>query len=119
MREEPRTPPHARAKIKAQIGYKKHRGAKSGPPATVAPNHVQQQFDVAEPDRIWVSDITYIRTYACHRAGPVFMPGHWMVDAITHGDGSCHEGAIDGLVAQAAYWRSNDPLGSRPSIYQW
>jgi putative transposase len=49
--------------IKALVGYKKHRGAKSGPPATVAPNHVQQQFDVDQPDQIWVTDITYIRTY--------------------------------------------------------
>jgi len=49
--------------IKAQVGYKKHRGVKSGPPSTVAPNHVQQQFDVAEPDQVWVTDITYIRTY--------------------------------------------------------
>ena len=49
--------------IKSQVGYKKHRGIKRGPPATVAPNHVQQQFDVAEPDEVWVTDITYIRTY--------------------------------------------------------
>lgn len=51
------------AKIKAQVGYKKHRGAKSGPSATVAANYLQRQFDPARPDQIWVSDITYIRTY--------------------------------------------------------
>ena len=49
--------------IQSQVGYKKHRGIKCGPPATVAPNHVQQQFDVAEPDEVWVTDITYIRTH--------------------------------------------------------
>jgi putative transposase len=27
------------------------------------PNHLQRQFDVEEPNRIWVTDITYIRTY--------------------------------------------------------
>ena len=32
-------------------------------PAIIAPNHVQQQFDVSEPIKIWVTDITYIRTH--------------------------------------------------------
>ena len=50
-------------KLKALVGYKKHRGIKSGPPAAVAPNHLQQQFDVDQPDRSWVTDISYIRTY--------------------------------------------------------
>jgi putative transposase len=50
-------------KIKAQVGYKKHRVHKSGPPATVAPNHLQRQFDLAKPDLVWVTDITYIRTH--------------------------------------------------------
>lgn len=30
-------------------------------PATVAPNLLQRQFAVAEPDRAWVTDITYLR----------------------------------------------------------
>ncbi len=29
----------------------------------MAPNHLQRQFDVQEPNRVWVTDITYIRTY--------------------------------------------------------
>lgn len=45
-------------KIKAQVGYKKHRGHKSGPPGTVAPNHLQRQFDLAKPDLVWVTDIS-------------------------------------------------------------
>jgi putative transposase len=49
--------------IKAQVGYKKHRGIKGGAPSVVAPNHLQQQFDVKRPDEAWVTDITYIRTY--------------------------------------------------------
>jgi len=32
-------------------------------PSLVAPNHLQRQFDVQEPNRVWVTDITYIRTY--------------------------------------------------------
>lgn len=36
---------------------------KGGEPAVVAPNHLQQKFDVESPDKVWVTDITYIRTY--------------------------------------------------------
>lgn len=34
----------------------------SGLPARLAPNQLQQQFLTDKPDRIWVSDTTYIRT---------------------------------------------------------
>ena len=49
--------------IKAQVGYRRHRGIKSGPPSVVAPDHLRQQFEVDRPDAAWVTDITYIRTY--------------------------------------------------------
>jgi putative transposase len=29
----------------------------------VAPDHLQREFDVQEPNRVRVTDITYIRTY--------------------------------------------------------
>ena len=29
----------------------------------MAPNHLQRQFDVIEPNQVWVTDITYLRTY--------------------------------------------------------
>lgn len=29
----------------------------------MAPNHLQRQFDVTEPNKVWVTDITYIRTH--------------------------------------------------------
>ena len=48
--------------IKSQTGYRR-RPMKYGTPALIAPNHVQQQFDVSAPNRIWVTDITYIRTH--------------------------------------------------------
>lgn len=35
---------------------------RSGRPATVAQNRLEQQFTVAAPDRAWVTDITYLRT---------------------------------------------------------
>ena len=50
------------AKLKADIGYKKHY-FKTSAPHIAADNHLQQQFVVCEPDTAWVGDITYIKTY--------------------------------------------------------
>jgi len=49
-------------KIKAISGYRR-RYQKAGKPSVVAPNHLQQRFDASEPDQVWVTDITYIRTH--------------------------------------------------------
>jgi len=49
--------------IKAQIGYKKKPGSYGGKPAVVATNQLKQSFDILEPDQVWVTDITYIKTY--------------------------------------------------------
>ena len=43
-------------------GYKK-RKFKYGKPSKVYPNLVKQDFNVTEPNKVWVIDITYIRTY--------------------------------------------------------
>jgi len=50
------------AGIQAQIGYKKKPGSYGGTPSVVVDNTLDRQFDVSEPDRVWVSDITYIKT---------------------------------------------------------
>jgi len=42
----------------------KFRNANSEPTSPVAANILERQFDVTEPDRVWVSDITYIWTAA-------------------------------------------------------
>ena len=34
-----------------------------GRPSIIAPNRLQQSFTVERPDRAWVTDITYIRTW--------------------------------------------------------
>ena len=49
--------------LRAQIGYRRRPGPRGGPAAVTAPNRLEQRFDVAEPNRAWVTDITYIRTY--------------------------------------------------------
>jgi len=50
------------AGIKAQIGYKRRPGSYGGKPSVVVDNTLDRQFDVAAPDSVWVTDITYIRT---------------------------------------------------------
>jgi len=48
--------------LRAVRGYKKPR-YRTGKPALVAPNRLEQNFSVAAPDRVWATDITYIRTF--------------------------------------------------------
>jgi len=50
------------AGLRAQVGYRRPRH-RSGPASVLAPNRLQQQFVVDQPDRVWVSDITHIRTH--------------------------------------------------------
>ena len=50
------------AGIRARIGYKRRPGSYGGKPSRVIDNTLVRQFDVAAPDKAWVTDITYIRT---------------------------------------------------------
>ena len=50
------------AGLRAQVGYRRPR-AKAGTVSVLAPNRLQQQFEVARPNEVWVSDITHIRTH--------------------------------------------------------
>jgi len=49
--------------LRSQTGYGRRPGMRGGKPAVVAPNHLQRQFTVAEPNQSWVTDITCIRTH--------------------------------------------------------
>ena len=51
------------AGIKAQIGYKRRPGSYGGKPSVIVDNTLDRQFDVEAPDRVWVTDITYIKTH--------------------------------------------------------
>ena len=51
------------AGILAEVGYKRRPGRYGGKPAVVASNTLDRQFEVAAPDRVWVTDITYIKTH--------------------------------------------------------
>jgi putative transposase len=50
------------AQIKSVRGYKRPR-YKVGRPSQVSPNQLQRQFQQDVADQVWVTDITYIRTY--------------------------------------------------------
>ena len=49
-------------RIKAVRGYKAHRPL-HGRPSLLAPNTLNREFTVDAPDKAWVTDITYIRTW--------------------------------------------------------
>ena len=49
-------------KLKAQIGYKR-RYIKGSKPSNVADNILERNFNPSQPNQVWVSDITYVRTY--------------------------------------------------------
>ena len=49
-------------------GLRAHGGVRirrvvAGKPAVLIPNLLQRQFTVSQPDKAWVTDITYIRTW--------------------------------------------------------
>lgn len=48
--------------IRAQPGYRTRR-SDVGRPARLVPDLVKRNFEVSKPNRVWVSDITYIRTW--------------------------------------------------------
>lgn len=48
--------------IRALVGYKKPRYS-YGKPSCVAPNLLEQNFAADEADKVWVTDITHIRTH--------------------------------------------------------
>ena len=50
------------AGIKAQIGYKRRAVSYGGKPSIAVDNTLARQFEVSTPDRVWVTDITYIKT---------------------------------------------------------
>lgn len=50
-------------KLRGVLGYRVPRAVGGGPPALLAPNRLERQFTVEAPDKAWVTDITYVRTW--------------------------------------------------------
>ncbi|SCC94116.1 hypothetical protein THIX_60174 [Thiomonas sp. X19] len=76
--------------LRSQSGYGRRPRPFGNKPAVVAPNHLAREFDVAEPNKVWVTDITYIRTregwvVSGRRARFVLAPGRGLVHAAAHG----------------------------------
>jgi putative transposase len=51
------------AKLASQRGYNRRPYMRSGTVAQAAPNRLDQNFTVPQPNQAWVTDITYIRTH--------------------------------------------------------
>jgi putative transposase len=51
------------ADIRSQRGYRKHRGFRGGDLNLAAPNTLDREFEVDQPNQSWVTDFTYIRTH--------------------------------------------------------
>ena len=49
--------------LRSQTGYSRRRGHYGGRPAIVHPNVLERQFSPTAPNKAWVTDITYIRTF--------------------------------------------------------
>lgn len=47
----------------AQVGYRRRPGCHVGVTHNVVTNALDRQFDVPTPNKVWVTDITYIRTH--------------------------------------------------------
>lgn len=63
MRYQSGLSPDAQRRDSISNSYAKRKYKNGGAPSIVAPNHLQCQFDVIEPNKVWVTDITYLLTY--------------------------------------------------------
>ncbi len=111
------------AGITAQIGYKRRPGRYGGKPAVVADNTLARQFEVGMPDRIWVTDITYIKTHEgwSYLAVVIDLFSRrvvGMVHAIAHDDGSGFTGLTECCLATQAKDQSHNPFRSGIAVYQ-
>lgn len=51
------------AGLKSQRGYKHKYHYQTGEVSTISPNVLERDFNPNQPNQVWVTDITYIRTY--------------------------------------------------------
>lgn len=108
------------AGIKAQIGYKRRPGSYGGKPSVVVDNTLDRQFDVEAPDRVWVTDITYIRTQEgfAYLAVVIDLYSRRVIDAEQADNGCRSAGPADGRLAAQAEGQGVDSLRSGQPVYQ-
>lgn len=49
--------------LRSQNGYRRRPCHYGSLPKVVLPNHLEHQFDVTEPNKVWVTNIIYIQTH--------------------------------------------------------
>ena len=49
--------------LRTQTRHRRRPGKYGGMPTVASPNLLKRQFVVVKPNKVWVTDITYIRTY--------------------------------------------------------
>jgi putative transposase len=49
--------------LRSRKGYGRRSGGQAGKPSDVSPSLLQRQFDVVQPNKAWVTDITYLRAH--------------------------------------------------------
>jgi putative transposase len=49
--------------LRSQTGYRRRPGRYGGKPPVASPNQLKRRLNVTESNKVWVTDITYIRTY--------------------------------------------------------
>lgn len=58
--------------LRSQTDYGRRTGKYGGRPAVTSPNLLKRQFDVVEPNKVWATDITYIR-FARMKVGCIWL----------------------------------------------
>jgi putative transposase len=112
--------------LRAQRGYGRRPGKQGGKPAAVAPNHLQREFSVSQPNQ---SGSPTSPTSARMKDGCTW-PWSWICSLARSWDGPCSRGSIESWCSNAllmAVWRrrpSNEVTvhsdqGSQFASYDW
>jgi putative transposase len=86
--------------------------------AVVAPNRLQRQFTVEQPDQAWVTDITYLRTAEGWLYLAVVLDLYSRADEAESRERARAGCAADGHLATSAKGAADDPLGSGRAVRQ-
>lgn len=103
--------------MKALHGYRVPRYAR-GHTALLTPNTLQRGFTVQRPNTVWVTDITYVRTWEGWLYLAVVMEPHRrLVNKAHHDPGICAERALHGSLSTQAEARP-DSFRSRLAVWR-